>query len=134
MRRNRVKPWRPKQKRGSDAWFFMLLLLGAVIIGAYLWVQRRLGTGPLIGPPVTPTPAITLTPTRSIEENIAQAEAAVNDGNFRSAVALYDQLSRRRPNDVDLRGAGGAPDRLLRPIPQSRAEGAAHLADQWPEQ
>jgi tetratricopeptide (TPR) repeat protein len=97
-----VKPWRPKQKRGSDAWFFLLLLLGAVIIGGYLWVQRRLGTGPLIGAQLTPTPAITLTPTRSIEENMAQAEAAVNDGNFRSAVALYDQLSRRRPNDVDL--------------------------------
>ena len=51
---------------------------------------------------LTPTPAITLTPTRSLEENIAQADAAFNDGNFRGAITLYDQLSRRRPNDVDL--------------------------------
>ena len=97
-----MKPWKPKQKRGSDAWFFLLLLLGAVIIGGTVWVQRRLGTGPLVGPQLTPSPAITLTPTRSIEENIAQADAAFNDGNFRGAITLYDQLSRRRPNDVAL--------------------------------
>ena len=97
-----MKPWKPRPKRGSDAWFFVLLLVGATLIGGTVWVQRRLGTGPWVGVQLTPTPAIPLTPTRSVEENIAQADAAFNDGNFRGAITLYDQLSRRRPNDVDL--------------------------------
>lgn len=100
-----MKPWKPKQKRGSDAWLFLLLLVGALIIGGYVWVQRRLGNGtlgPLAGGKLTPSPAIPLTPTRSIEENIALADQAYNDGNFHTAITLYDQLSRRRPTDIDL--------------------------------
>ncbi len=101
MRVNRNSPLGPPRSNGSDGWLLVFLLIGAIIIGAYLLVQRRLETA--IGKPdLTRTPKITLTPTRGVDDYIRDAQQAYTDGDLRAAIALYDQASRRRPRDLDL--------------------------------
>ena len=102
MHRNRVKPWKPKTKRGSDSWFFILLLVAAISLVGYYWVQRRLGNNLLVTSAATPRAGLTITPTRSTEDFIILAQQAELDGHFREAIGLYDQASRRRPNDIAL--------------------------------
>ncbi len=102
MHRNRVRPWKPKTKRGSDAWFFILLLVAALGVGSYYWVQRRLGNNLLATSAATPRAGLTTTPTRSVDDFIVLAQQTARDGRFREAVGFYDQASRRRPSDLDL--------------------------------
>ncbi len=84
------------------AWVF-LSAIALIIAGGYLLVQIRLGSValPRRGA-TTPTPAITPTPTRTLEDFIREAEAAAAAGNYRAAIEAYDRASRRRPNDPDL--------------------------------
>ncbi len=101
MRVNRNNPLGPPRRGGSDLWLLILLVIGAAIIGAYLLVQRRLEVA--VGKPdLTRTPKVTLTPTRGVDDFIRDAQTAYKAGDLRTAIALLDQASRRRPRDLDL--------------------------------
>ncbi len=92
-----------RKKRGGNGVFAMLVLLGSVAAGGYLLLQTRLGGG--IGfarREGTPTQGVAPTPTRSFDDFVKQAEAAEARGAYRSAIELFDQASRRRPNEPDL--------------------------------
>ncbi len=79
------------------------VLVVASIIGAYLLLQSRLGYGvALINRNLTPAPTIALTPTKRFEDFVQLAVAAENAGDYRKAIELYDQASRRRPSDPQL--------------------------------
>ncbi len=101
MRVNRNSPLGPPRSNSSDWWLLALFLIGAIIIGGYLLVQRRLdvATGK---PDKTRAPQITLTPTRGIDDYIRDAQQAYQAGDLRQAINFYDQASRRRPRDMDL--------------------------------
>ncbi len=92
---------RRHRKRGNGAAWLILFLIGVILIGGYALVQQRLGNGfNLSG--AEPTPEASVTPTRSVENFIIQAEEAYKKGDYRSAINLYDQASRRKPNDAGL--------------------------------
>lgn len=91
-----------RRSNSGCAWLALLTIVG-LVAGGYLLVQTRLGYGIQLGRNVrTPTPALTPTPTRSVDDFIRAAEAAAAQGNYRAAIEAYDRASRRRPNDLDL--------------------------------
>lgn len=101
MRVNRNSPLGPPRSNSSDWGLLALFVIGALIIGGYLLVQRRLEVA--VGKPdKTRTPQVTLTPTRGIDDYIRDAQQAYLAGDLRQAINLYDQASRRRPRDLDL--------------------------------
>ncbi len=103
--RNR-KGFARRQKRGGNGggWFALLVLLVALGGSGYLLLQMRLGNNPDVfsAAEATTLPRLTVTPTRSFDDFVKQAETAELAGNYRKAVELYDQASRRKPNDADL--------------------------------
>jgi tetratricopeptide (TPR) repeat protein len=75
----------------------------ALAIGVYLLLQSRLGGGvAILNANITPSPTIALTPTRRFEDFVQLASTAEDAGDYRKAIELYDQASRRRPNDPQL--------------------------------
>lgn len=92
-----------RRNGGSGIAWAALFTVAALIVGGYVLVQIRLGNAPSLGRNVrTPTPVLTPTPTRSLEDFIRAAEEATVQGNYRAAIEAYDRASRRRPNDPDL--------------------------------
>lgn len=80
-----------------------LFAIAALIAGGYLLVQTRLGNGIQLGRNLTtPTPSLTVTPTRGVDDFIRLAEEATTRGDYRAAVDNYERAGRRRPNDPDL--------------------------------
>ncbi|MCS7060860.1 MAG: tetratricopeptide repeat protein [Anaerolineae bacterium] len=107
---------RGRRKRGSSAAWFVLFLIGAILLGGYAVVQERLGRGLRLSASQT-TPLPTLTPTRAVEDFVALAQEAYKQGDYRSAISFYEQASRRRPNDARLYAE---PARLMVFIGQAR--------------
>jgi tetratricopeptide (TPR) repeat protein len=93
-----------RRRRSSSGWFWTgLFVVAALLVGGYLLVQTRLGNGIQLGRNVrTPTPALTATPTRGVDDFIQQASVAEAKGDYRQAIDALDKASRRRPNDPDL--------------------------------
>ena len=90
-----------RRRSGNGIAWLILFALSVALIGGYAVLQQRLGNGiNLGGTEATPLPSVT--PTRSVENFVTQAEAAYKKGDYRAAIALYDQASRRRPNDASL--------------------------------
>jgi tetratricopeptide (TPR) repeat protein len=92
---------RKRRNRGNGAAWVVLLVAGVALIGGYALVQERLGQGFRLGGQ-TPTPLLTVTPTRSVEDFAKDAREAYDRGDYRAAIGLYEQASRRRPSDADL--------------------------------
>jgi tetratricopeptide (TPR) repeat protein len=95
---------RRRRRRGGGGWIALVVLLVALAGSAYLVLQMRLGlrANPFAAGQLTAPPAISPTPTRSFDDFLGQAEAAEKAGTYRAAIALYDQASRRKPNDPNL--------------------------------
>lgn len=92
-----------RRRDNSGCFWSALLLIAGLVAGGYLLVQTRLGYGIQLGRDArTPTPALTPTPTRSVDDFIRAAEEAAAQGNYRAAIDAYERASRRRPNDPDL--------------------------------
>lgn len=91
-----------RRKRGGGPGWGTLLLIGLALAGGYLLVQTRLGNGLTGVLSANATPLPTLTPTRSIEDFAKDGDTAYEAGDYKSAIALYEQALRRRPNDVGL--------------------------------
>ncbi|HEY3379054.1 MAG TPA: tetratricopeptide repeat protein, partial [Armatimonadota bacterium] len=90
-----------RRNRGNGSAWLILLLIGLVLVGGYTLIQQRLGNGlGLSSPNATAVPSVT--PTRSVENFVSMAEDAYRKGDYRNAIAYYEQASRRRPNDVSL--------------------------------
>ncbi len=92
---------RRRRNRGNSIAWVALFLIGAILLGGYAVVQERLGRGVRLGSAnVTPLP--TVTPTRAVEDFVALAQQAYQQGDYRSAISFYEQAARRRPNDARL--------------------------------
>ena len=93
-----------RRRRNSSGWVWTgLLVIAAVLVGGYMVVQTRLGNGIQLGRNVrTPTPILTPTPTRGVNEFVRLADDAEARGDYRAAIDYLDKASRRRPNDPDL--------------------------------
>ena len=92
---------RGRRNRGNGAAWFVLILIGAILIGGYALVQERLGRGLRLSGSA-PTALPTVTPTRRVEDFVASAQQAYHSGDYRAAIGYYDQAARRRPNDAGL--------------------------------
>jgi superkiller protein 3 len=92
---------RRHRKRGNGAAWFILLVIGVILVGGYALVQQRLGNG-LVFTPQSTAVIPQATPTRSVENFIILAEDAYKRGDYRGAINFYDQASRRKPNDASL--------------------------------
>jgi len=92
---------RKRRNRGNGIAWFALFLIGAILLGGYAVVQERLGRGVRLGSADT-TPLPTVTPTRAVEDFVALAQQAYQQGDYRSAISFYEQAARRRPNDARL--------------------------------
>lgn len=92
-----------RRRSSGGGWLAFIVLFGALIGGGYLLLQMRLGGGPSFAlRSATPSPTIPVTPTRSFDDFVKQGAESELAGNYRRAIELYDQASRRRPNDPDL--------------------------------
>ena len=92
-----------RRRNGSGLFWTVLFVMAAVVAGGYLLLQQRLGNGIQFGRNVrTPTPQITVTPTRSVNDFLQQAQDAEQRGDYRAAIDFLDKASRRRPSDADL--------------------------------
>lgn len=101
--RNSVGTFKRRRRSSSGIFWTGLFLMAALVAGGYLLVQQRLGNGIQFGRNVrTPTPQITVTPTRSVNDFLLQAQEAEQHGDYRAAIDFLDKASRRRPNDADL--------------------------------
>lgn len=92
---------RRRRNRGSGIAWLVLFLAGVALLGGYAVVQERLGRGVRLGGADAP-PLPTVTPTRAVEDFVALARQAYEQGNYRSAISFYEQAARRRPNDARL--------------------------------
>jgi tetratricopeptide (TPR) repeat protein len=125
---------RKRRNRGNTIAWLVLLAAGIMLIGGYALVQERLGRGfRLAGQ--TPTAILTATPTRAVEDFVADALAAYDRGDYRAAIGYYEQAARRRPNDADLYARAA---RLMvfigqAPKAEQRARKAVDLAPQSAE-
>jgi tetratricopeptide (TPR) repeat protein len=95
---------RRRRRRGGGGWLALIVLLIALVGSGYLLLQVRLGVreNPFAAGQRTVTPAVSPTPTRSFDDFLKQAQDAERAGVYRDAIALYEQASRRQPNNPDL--------------------------------
>lgn len=95
---------RRRRRRGGGGWLALLVLLIALVGSGYLLLQVRLGarTNPFAAAQATQAPAVSPTPTRSFDDFLKQAQDAEQAGTYREAIALFEQASRRQPNNPDL--------------------------------
>lgn len=81
-----------------------MFVLGALLISGYSLVQWRLGNinvASLLGGP-TRTPVASATATRDPQTVVDEGDTIYRTGDFRKAIAVYEQALRRKPNDAPL--------------------------------